>query len=76
MPVSIQGARAKLGANLLHSPVTYGVPPSNAEVAAPPLEAGTTYTVSMLRKDEKGSGEGFTKNRDRYVGTHTFEAAE
>jgi hypothetical protein len=33
--------------NLLQSPVTYGVPPSNSEVAdAPPLEAGKTYTVS------------------------------
>ncbi|NOT24894.1 MAG: hypothetical protein HOP16_02220 [Acidobacteria bacterium] len=63
--------------NRLHSPVTYGVPPSNSEVAAaPPLEAGKTYTVSILRKDEKGSGEGFTNSRHRYVGTHTFVARE
>ena len=63
--------------NLLHSPVTYGVPPANAEVAAaPPLEAGKTYTVSILRKDEKGSGEGFSNTRHRYVGTHTFVAIE
>ena len=61
---------------MLHSPVTYGVPPSNAEVAASPLEAEKTYTVSILRKDEKGSGEGFGNNRDRYVGRHTFVATE
>ena len=61
----------------VHSPVTYGVPPSNAEVAgAPPLGAGKTYTVSILRKDEKGSGEGFSNSRHRYVGTHTFVATE
>ncbi len=63
--------------NLLHSPVTYGVPPANSEVAAgPQLQSGKTYTVSIVRKDEKGSGDGFTNTRQRYVGTHTFVAAE
>jgi hypothetical protein len=63
-------------ANLLDSPVTYGVPPANSEVAAaPPLQAGQTYTVVLLRKDEKGSGEGFTNTRHRYVGIRTFIAA-
>lgn len=63
--------------NLLHSPVTYGVPPANADVAAaPPLRAGKTYTVSVTRKDEQGSGDGFSNTRQRYVGTHTFVAAE
>jgi hypothetical protein len=63
--------------NLLHSPVTYGVPPPNSEVAAgPPLQSGKTYTVSITRKDEKGSGDGFTNTRQRYIGTHTFVAAE
>lgn len=62
---------------MLHSPVTYGVPPANSEVAGgPPLQSGKTYTVSIARKDEKGSGDGFTNTRQRYVGTHTFVAAE
>ncbi len=63
--------------NRLMSPVTYGVPPHNSEVAAaPPLVAGKTYTVSITRKDEKGGGDGFTNTRQRYVGTRTFVAVE
>ena len=63
--------------NLLHSPVTFGVPPPNSEVAAgPPLHLGKTYTVTITRKDEKGSGDGFTNTRQRYVGKRTFVAAE
>jgi hypothetical protein len=63
--------------NSLRSPVTYGVPPPGSEVAAaPPLTAGATYTVTVFRKDEKGSGEGFSNTRHRYVGTLTFVAAE
>jgi len=63
--------------NLLHSPVTFGVPPPNSEVAAgPPLESGKTYTVTITRKDEKGSGDGFMNTRQRYVGKKTFIAAE
>ncbi len=64
-------------ANLLQSPVTYGVPPPNSEVAAaPPLQQGKTYTVVIVRKDEKGSGEGFTNTRNRYAGTLTFVASK
>lgn len=63
--------------NRLHSPVVYGVPPANSEVAAaPPLEAGRTYTVSIVRKDERGTGEGFFNTRHRYVGVKTFVANE
>jgi len=63
--------------NALHSPVTYGVPPPGSEVAAAlPLTAGATYTVTVLRKDERGRGEGFSNTRHRYVGTHTFVASE
>lgn len=63
--------------NHLHSPVTYGVPPDGSDFApAPPLEAGKTYTVTVTRKDERGSGDGFFNTRHRYVGTHTFVAAE
>lgn len=63
--------------NTLHSPVTYGVPPAGSEVAAaPPLTAGAIYTATVLRKDEWGSGEGFTNTRHRYVGTLTFVAGE
>jgi hypothetical protein len=63
--------------NRLRSPVTYGVPPAQSEVAAaPPLELGRTYTVTVFRKDERGSGEGFFNTRHRYVGLRTFIAAE
>jgi hypothetical protein len=63
--------------NALHSPVIYGVPPANSEVAAgAPLQSGKTYTVSIARKDEKGRGDGFTNTRQRYVGTQTFVAVE
>lgn len=64
-------------ANNLKAPVTYGVPPPGADVApSPPLEEGKTYTVVVLRKDEKGSGEGFSNTRHRYVGTKTFVAKQ
>ena len=64
-------------ANLLNSPVTYGVPPANSEVAAaPPLQEGKTYTVVVVRKDEKGTGEGFSNTRNRYAGTLTFVASK
>jgi hypothetical protein len=63
--------------NALPSPVTYGVPPTGTEFAgAPPLQAGRTYTVTVTRKDERGSGDGFTNTRHRYVGTKTFVAKE
>jgi hypothetical protein len=63
--------------NRLQSPVIFGVPPENSEVAgAPPLEPGRTYTVTVFRKDERGSGEGFSNTRHRYVGVLTFVASE
>lgn len=63
--------------NRLNSPVVYGVPPANSDVAsAAPLEAGRTYTVSVFRKDERGGGEGFSNTRHRYVGTRTFVATK
>ena len=63
--------------NALHSPVTYGVPQPGSEVAAaPPLVAGATYTVTIFRMDEQGSGEGFSNTRHRYVGTRTFVVVE
>lgn len=59
--------------NQLSSPVTYGVPPSGSEGrSAPPLEPGQTYTVTVTRKDPKGSGDGFTNTRHRYIGKKTF----
>lgn len=63
--------------NLLRSPVTYGVPPVGSEMrGAPPLESGKTYTVTVVRKDPKGGGDGFTNTRHRYIGMKTFTASE
>lgn len=64
-------------ANDLRSPVIYGIPPSGSEVRdAPALEAGVTYTVVIWRMDPKGTGDGFTARRHRYVGTMTFVATD
>ena len=61
--------------NDLISPVTYGVPPPGADIApAPPLEEDKTYTITVTRKDPKGTGDGFTNTRHRYVGKVTFIA--
>ncbi len=61
--------------NNLQSPVTYGVPPAGSEMGdAPPLEKGQTYTITVFRKDPKGSGDGFFNTRHRYVGQVTFVA--
>jgi hypothetical protein len=63
--------------NSLKSPVVYGVPPAGSEYsAAPALEAGKTYTVTVFRKDPKGQGDGFTGTGHRYVGVKTFTATE
>lgn len=51
--------------NKLSSPVTY---------AGPALESGTHYTVTVERKDPKGSGDGFTNTRHKYVGQKVFIA--
>ncbi len=64
-------------ANQLNSPVTYGVVPAGSTStgrAAPPLEAGQTYTVTVRRKDPKGTGDGFTNTHKNYVGKKTFIA--
>jgi hypothetical protein len=71
---------AKMGGgyeNELRSPVTFGVPPPGSQVRdAPPLESGRTYTVTVTRKDPKGSGDGFQNTRHRYVGKATFVAGD
>lgn len=64
-------------ANEMNSPVIYGE--SREDVygeTAPPLEAGEIYTVIVDRHDDKGSGDGFTNTRKRYMGTITFVAQE
>lgn len=60
-------------ANQLNSPVTYGVVPAGSTGrAAPPLEVGQTYTVTVRRKDPQGTGDGFTNTHRSYVGKKTF----
>ncbi len=61
--------------NSLLSGVSYGAAaPSGGttDVAARPLVTGETYTVQVTRQDPKGSSDGFTNTRNRYVGTLTF----
>lgn len=63
--------------NSLASGVTYGTaspPGGTIDVPSQPLVAGETYTVQVTRQDPKGSGDGFTNTRNRYVGTKTFTA--
>ena len=71
---------AKMGGgceNELRSPVTFGVPPPGSEVReAPPLDFGRTYTVTVTRKDPKGTGDGFQNTRRGYVGKATFVAGD
>lgn len=63
--------------NSLTSSITYGTVPSGGNVDVPlkPLVLGETYTVQVTREDPKGTGDGFTNTRHRYVGTKTFVAA-
>lgn len=69
---------AKMGGgyeNTLISPITYGITPPGADLApAPPLEKDKTYTITVIRKDPKGEGDGFSNTRHRYVGKVTFVA--
>ncbi len=61
--------------NSLLSGVSYGaVAPGGGttDVAARPLVTGERYTVQVTRQDPKGSGDGFTNTRNRYVGTLAF----
>jgi hypothetical protein len=65
------------GANTLVSGLAYGEasPIGGAtDVPARPLAAGATYTVEVIRRDPKGSGDGFTNTSNRYVGTARFTA--
>ncbi len=62
--------------NTLISLVTYVVSPQGTDLApAPPLEEDKTYTSTVVRKDPKGEGDGFSNMRHRYVGKITFVAA-
>lgn len=62
--------------NSLTSTVTYGITPpaGTIDVPAQPLLIGESYTVEVTRADPKGSGDGFTNTRHKYVGTKTFTA--
>lgn len=60
--------------NSITSGFLYGVMPSGARtnVPATALVPGQAYTVRITR--EVSSGDGFTSNRRRYVGTASFVA--
>lgn len=63
--------------NNLRSPVIYGIPPEgSAGQGSPSLEPGKTYTITIVRKDPKGDGDGFLNTRHRYEGVITFVASE
>lgn len=58
-------------------PVTDALlPQGSSDRQAPPLEAGKTYTVVVLRKDPLGDADGFFNTRHRYAGGETFVATE
>ncbi len=63
--------------NNLRSPVVYGIPPAGFDgQEAAPLEPGKTYTITVFRRDPKGSGDGFQNTSHRYDGILTFVATE
>ncbi len=68
---------AATGANTLVSGLAYGdAAPAGGftDVPAQSLTAAATYTVEVVRRDPKGSGDGFTNTSNRYVGTARFTA--
>lgn len=72
---SLMWSIAANSSNSLASGVLYGhASPSGGttDVAAKPLVPGERYTIEVTRRDPKGSGDGFTNTRNRYVGTATF----
>jgi hypothetical protein len=60
--------------NSLRSGIAYGVSPTGGttDVSAKSLVPGEVYTAQVTRQDPKGSGDGFTNTKNRYVGTATF----
>lgn len=75
---SLMWSIAANGSNSLVSAVSYGdASPTGGttDVAAKPLVRGERYTVEVTRRDPKGSGDGFTNTKNRYVGTATFTYA-
>jgi hypothetical protein len=60
--------------NSIQSGVVYGSAPATGttDVPAKPLVAGEEYTAQVIRRDPRGSGDGFTNTANRYVGTATF----
>jgi hypothetical protein len=65
------------GANTLVAGLAYGDSApvgGSVDVPAQPLTAGAVYTAEVVRRDPKGSGDGFTNTSNRYVGTAQFTA--
>ena len=66
---------AATSANSLTSAVIYGTAsPAGGQTDTPakPLVPGETYTVQVTRQDPKGSGDGFTNTKNRYIGSASF----
>ena len=61
--------------NRISSPVRYASAPagSTTDVVAGSLVPGETYSVEVTQNDPKGSGDGFTNTRNRYLGVTTFK---
>jgi len=74
---SLMWSIAATADNGLQSGMAYGSSPATGttDVPAQPLVAGETYTAQVIRRDPRGSGEGFTNTANRYVGTATFTVA-
>lgn len=62
-------------ANGISSPYILDTVQEGVEVTGEPdFQAGQMYTITVRRKDPKGSGDGFTNTRNNYIASQTFVA--
>jgi len=61
--------------NGISSPFEIGSSQTSVEETGEAVfEAGELYTITVRRKDPKGSGDGFSNTRNNYIGRKTFVA--